>query len=400
MDISLIKNYLAQQEEMWQLLFKIFFLKNFKQTTNLVAEIQVEQCVDFCCNSEDLKILGKTIQYANQNYETLMDKIDYLIQSKSFVWQLDFIKSAEIEFNQTFLHDFIPVALIEAYCWLFSEKPEKLNLVTECVDKNCLGTIQALSRREAIIKRNFLLILEGVYGSKTLCAINELTFRDIIDLYINTVPTKEIRKAYLKAQAAADKTEGNTDLARNALKYGKEFYDYAYYSPYFSDRENIQRPSAPKGAITKIAQDFLQHCYDNLWLKNDDDDEDTSEKVTRLTVFADFQDQCVIDVRMENEFYAHIYIKKQPNSYTSNYIPEFLVCENDFIYTVEFIDFDEESPIKNFAKSVIQTHKEFVKLCEQIESIPENTEEYFQCVAQGFNSFKALQNNYIIPPVS
>lgn len=419
MNINLIKNYLHQQDEMWQLIFTIFFIKDFKQTHLDPSEVEIDECINFCRNDEDIIKLGKIVQYVDINYISLMEKIDNIITSKSYVWLLDFIKCAEIELDQKFLRDFIPLAFTEAYCWLFSTKPEKIDLFYESVDKNFVGTIKALNQREAYIKRNFLLILEGCYGTRTLRSIKELTFREIIDLYINNVPLPEIRKAYQKAQTAADNIEGNTEEARNALKSSKEYYDYAYYYPFLSERENIQRCVTPKGSITTIAQDFLRHCYDNLWQKtddsyfyfeeeenddeddeDDDDDEDIQKRLTRLTVFVDFQELCVIDVLMENEFCAHIYIKKRPNSYTDNYISEFLVCDKNFIYTVEFIDYSEDSaPIKEFTKSVIKKREEFENFCNQIGA-SKNKEDYSQLSSQGFKYLTDFENNYIFPPIS
>ena len=160
----------------------------------------------------------------------------------------------------------------------------------------------------------------------------------------------------------------------------------------------------------------MRHCYDNLWQKtddsyfyfeeeendddDDDDDEDIQKRLTRLTIFVDFQELCVIDVLMENEFCAHIYIKKRPNSYTDNYISEFLVCDKNFIYTVEFIDYSEDSaPIKEFTKSAIKKREEFENFCNQIGA-SKNKEDYSQLSSQGFKYLTDFENNYIFPPIS
>ena len=70
MNINLIKNYLHQQDEMWQLIFTIFFIKDFKQTHLDPSEVEIDECVNFCRNDEDIIKLGKIVQYVENLFLT------------------------------------------------------------------------------------------------------------------------------------------------------------------------------------------------------------------------------------------------------------------------------------------------------------------------------------------
>ena len=390
-----LKKYLLQKDELWQYIFLTMLLQQHGLLLTDLKEVtyDVTICFKFGENTDDLDNLWKLAEWVDGNYETIQNSIDKLRYCTPIPWQYDFVKTisriCQINIVQTLSSD----ALITAYCWSLGLQDEAVIALMEAIDLRYKSIFKSLNEKESKLKRNLLLTLECLYGDKLPADIYSYTFRDIMEEYINVSDYNGFLQALKNSTTAETKltTDERTCLA------------FAYNSPYFDNRVNIERGFLPQSSLFANVHEYM-HAACNMWQANKQrsaEDEDF-EPLTETFTYVDPAEMCIINVHADKQFYANVYIKRLNVDCLWDKCQDFLVYHQKFLYTVEFVnDFSEIPAIAKFVKLIANSHNDLAKVVQQLNNLPPKPSKLRQQYLQTRNElYDIIQNSYLVPPFS
>jgi len=355
MDRKKLKQYLRQKEWLWQNIFLLLYLQKHEiSPADLRQSFDIAKCVDFCRNEDDICDLWTLIDELDEHYCDIEDCIDNIRYCKPIPWQYDFAaiisRIRQIPIQQTLSLD----AVVIAYTLALSLPSQALREIYASLDKRHQFLINSLNRKQSLLKRNLLMLLECTYGTKFPgIKISDIKFREILQTYIPLAGYKNFLA--LLPVAATEETKLTKDE--------KATLAFAYYSPFFYDEISLKQHLLPPSCLFSRAKEYLEVAY-QYWQKkkrmlaniNNDCDED--DFVNNNTVFVDTNEDCIIDARMEKYFYAHVYIRPVPPDSMKNYAGDYLIFRNNFLYSVEFVhDFSSHPETADFISRLKRAEK-------------------------------------------
>ena len=147
---------------------------------------------------------------------------------------------------------------------------------------------------------------------------------------------------------------------------------FSYCSPYFNDEVNLKRNILPQSCLYARVHEFM-HDMRNLQaaqkLQAIEDEE--FEKLEEASVYVDPSENCIINVHLDDELYANVYIKREKAKGLAGYPADFLVLRKGFLYTVEFVeDFSEIPALQEFVKEVKDFRRNLLMLEQKLQTLP------------------------------
>ncbi len=395
MDKDSLKKHLLQKDELWQYIFLTMLLQQHGLLLTDLEEVtyDVTICFKFGENTDDLDNLWKLAEWVDCSYESFQKSIDRIRFYTPIPWQYDFVKAisqiCRINIKQTLSSD----ALITAYCWALNLQDEVVITLMESMDLRYQSIFASINEKESKLKRNLLLTLECLYGDKLKADIYSYTFRDIMKAYINIADYNGFLQALQASKTNETKltTDERTCLA------------FAYNSPYFDDRVNLERGFLPQSSLLANVHEYM-HSIFNMWQANKQmslEDEDF-ETPTETFAYVDPAEMCIINAHTDKQFYANVYIKRLNVDCLLDKCQDFLVYHQKFLYSVEFVDdFSEIPALAEFVKLIADSRSNLNKVAQQINNLPPEPSELRQQYLQTYNElYNIIQNSYLVSPFS
>lgn len=370
MNKDILKQTLLSRSLLWQDIFLTMFLRNHGLLESDLNEksYDVTICFKLCHNEDDYENLWALAKYVDENLDDLKIGIDAFCVFKSAAWQYDFVDCVSRLCDINIIQSLSAQSVIIAYCWMLLLPTEAIIQLLEMLDNRHKKIISSLANKESKLKRNFLLTLECSYEQRLYGSIDSFTFREIIDEYVQKVGVENLIKALNSAQTA------ETKLSDNEI----DCQSFAYYSPFYDDEICLSRNMVPQGCLFQRVYEYLSRIsrfwqFERQQIIEDED----YEALAETAVYVDAQEMCLIDVHMDDNFYANVYIKRRlPDDMFSHY-PDFVISQGGFLYTVEFVDDFNITPFTQaFVKQLMQSKKELQEVLNKLEHLsPEPSKE-------------------------
>lgn len=370
MNKDILKQTLLSRSLLWQDIFLTMFLRNHGLLESDLNEksYDVTICFKLCHNEDDYENLWALAKYVDENLDDLKIGIDTFYVFKSAAWQYDFVDCVSRLCDINIIQSLSAQSVIIAYCWMLLLPTEAIIQLIESLDARHKAIISSLANKESKLKRNFLLTLECRYEQCLYGSIDSFTFREIIDEYVQKVGVENLIKALNSAQTA------ETKLSDNEI----DCQSFAYYSPFYDDEICLSRNMVPQGCLFQRVYEYLSRIsrfwqFERQQIIEDED----YEALAETAVYVDAQEMCLIDVHMDDNFYANVYIKRRsPDDMFSRY-PDFVINHGGFLYTVEFVDDFNITPFtRAFVKQLLQSKKELQEVLNKLEHLsPEPSKE-------------------------
>lgn len=367
MDRKKLKQQLLSKELLWQNIFVLLYLQKFNiSPDDLKNQFDICKCVDLCRNEDDFCDIWAMVDELDQNYDRICDCIDYIYYSKPVLWQYDFVKIISRMRNIHIYQSLDIYALVAAFTLSLSLPPHTINKIYAVLDERHKTVIASLNRKQSLLKRNLLMVLECDYGTKFRESLSEISFREILATYLPEIGQKKFLAALQTA------TTAETELSKREVSV----LGFAYYSPFFYNGIAVERHLCPPSSMFACVKAYLKEAY-KYWQKLEadktdiDKDIDEDDLPKNDSVFIDTTKNCIIDSRFEKHFFAHVYVREMPNDSMKNYNGDYLVFRNNFLYSVEFVkDFSLHPGTKDFVKSVNDAEKNFEAIQKKLEETP------------------------------
>lgn len=370
MNKDILKQTLLSRSLLWQDIFLTMFLRNHGLLESDLNEksYDVTICFKLCHNEDDYENLWALAKYVDENLDDLKIGIDTFYVFKSAAWQYDFVDCVSRLCDINIIQSLSAQSVIIAYCWMLLLPTEAIIQLIESLDARHKAIISSLANKESKLKRNFLLTLECCYEQRLYGSIDSFTFREIIDEYVQKVGVENLIKALNSAQTV------ETKLSDNEI----DCQSFAYYSPFYDDEICLSRNMVPQGCLFQRVYEYLSRIsrfwqFERQQIIEDED----YEALAETAVYVDAQEMCLIDVHMDDNFYANVYIKRRsPDDMFSRY-PDFVINHGGFLYTVEFVDDFNITPFtRAFVKQLLQSKKELQEVLNKLEHLsPEPSKE-------------------------
>lgn len=370
MNKDILKQTLLSRSLLWQDIFLTMFLRNHGLLESDLNEksYDVTICFKLCHNEDDYENLWALAKYVDENLDDLKIGIDTFCVFKSAAWQYDFVDCVSRICNINIIQSLSAQSVIIAYCWMLLLPTEAIVQLIEMLDNRHKKIISSLANKESKLKRNFLLTLECSYEQRLYGSIDSFTFREIIDEYVQKVGVENLIKALNSAQTA------ETKLSDNEI----DCQSFAYYSPFYDDEICLSRNMVPQGCLFQRVYEYLSRIsrfwqFERQQIIEDED----YEALAETAVYVDAQEMCLIDVHMDDNFYANVYIKRRSPYDMFSLYPDFIINQGNFLYTVEFVDDFNITPFTQaFVKQLLQSKKELQEVLNKLEHLsPEPSKE-------------------------
>lgn len=368
MDRKKTKQLLLQKDWLWQNIFVLLYLQKFEiSPADLKQPLDIAKCVDFCRNEDDFCDLCSLIDELDANYPDITDEIDNIRYCKTIPWQYDFVEIVsrlrKIPVQQTLGLD----AVVVSYTLALFLPDGALQEICDSLDKRHQALIDNLNRKQNLLKRNLLMLLECNYGSEfSGRKISDVTFREILRAYL---PIAGYEK--FLAELATARTE-ETKLTKDE----EITLAFACYSPFFYDEINLQRNLLPPSSMFARVKEYLEAAHQywqkkNTLLSDVTKYLDADDFLENNLVFTDTNEDCIIDARMGKHFFAHVYICPAPPDSMKNYDGDYLVFRNGFLYSVEFVhNFSAHPETADFICRLRKAEKNLKDIQEKLDANP------------------------------
>ena len=326
-----MKQYLLNKEDLWQYIFTTMFLQEQGLLLSDLNEkpFKAVTCLKFCNTFGEQEELWNLAEAVDEYFEDIAQSLDLICQTKSVPWQYDFVEIISI---------------------------------IQKLDERYAALHVSLYEKEKKLKRNLLLTLECFYGRKLNNAADSYAFRELLEAFLPASGYNGMLQA-LKLSATDEiklTEEENRCLA------------FSYCSPYFNDEVNLKRNILPQSCLYARVHEFM-HDMRNLQaaqkLQAIEDEE--FEKLEEASVYVDPSENCIINVHLDDELYANVYIKREKAKGLAGYPADFLVLRKGFLYTVEFVeDFSEIPALQEFVKEVKDFRRNLLMLEQKLQTLP------------------------------
>ncbi len=363
MDKNRLKRHIAQKDLIWQDLFTDLYLAQHDLVRSQLKKRHFSyiNCIKQANNTDELCNLWDLADYLDENYDDISQNIENIILLRPACWQIDFVARINDILNVPIKQTLDTEALVSAYCYGMVMLPdEAFEGIIELLDRDYAEIINVLQQKQAVYKRNMFLLLECEHGQLTDSPIQDFTFREILEMYMPKAGINSVLQAYQIASKANGMALSSREYTQLAM---------AYYSPYFDDEENLARSYVPEGSLVARVREYL-HDAKRYWnnvqqqekthLLDDNDSYDSQDRLTHNAIYVDEDEKCIIDAKLEENFYANVYILREQSDSLKNSYPDFIMYDNQNLYTVEFVDSFDELPLtQEFSAKVDKAKHDF-----------------------------------------
>ena len=352
MEKKTLRKYLVSKGGIWQQIFTTLYLRRkLLLDSDLPRRFKVTDCVDECRSKEDLEKLWQQVDELDQNFKKISDAIFGIWYQRPIPWQYEFVRLVSrlcnVNIKQTLELD----AVIVAYCWGMHLEHGILDVVCSILDERFKETIANLALKDTLLKRNLCAALAEKYGTKTDTNPSELKFREILDLYLSDANTCGFIPVFLDALTPEIQLFSDE---RSCLRF-------SYYTPDFSNKAvKLYQSKASACSLFSCVHEHMLKIH-KQWIKlRKTDNLPEPWKSEHLIAFMDHNENCIIDIRIDNGFYANVYIKRSSDANCmQNTYPDFIVYRKTFLYTVEMVDNFTQIPVlEKFIKKLAATKKQ------------------------------------------
>ncbi len=352
MEKKTLRKYLISKGGIWQQVFTTLYLRRkLLLESDLPRRFKVTDCVDECRSKEDVEALWKQVDELDQKFKKIANAIFAIRYQRPIPWQYEFVqlvsRLCNVNIKQTLELD----AVIVAYCWGMHLEHDVLDIVCNILDERFKETIANLALKDAILKRNLCAALAEKYGTKTASDPSELKFREILDLYLGDANTSGFIPVFLSAITPEIQLFSDE---RSCLRF-------SYYTPNFSGKaENLNPAKSSACSLFACVHEHMLKIHKQWTKLRKSDNLPEPWKSKHVTVFADHNETCIIDIRVDNGFYANVYIKRSADTNCmQNAYPDFIVYRKTFLYTVEMVDDFAQIPVLDkFIKKLAAARKQ------------------------------------------
>ncbi len=393
MNKDVLKQNLLSKSLLWQDIFLTMFLRNHGLLESDLNEksYDVTICFKFCRNEDDYEDMWTLLKFVDDTFDCLKIGIDTFCIFKSVAWQYDFVSCISRICNINIVQSLSAQSVIIAYCWMLMLPTDLIKKLLDNLDARHANIISSMANKESKLKRNLLLTLECGYGQRLYGSIDSFTFREIIDEYVSVAGVENVVNMLKSAKTA------ETQLSDDEI----DCQSFAYYSPFFEDEINLSRNLPPQGNLFQQVYEYM-FGTSRLWQSERQkavDDEDY-EVLTEVAVYVDPTEMCLIDVHMDENFYANVYIKRKSQDDMFNLYSDFIVYNGGFLYTVEFVeDFDITPYTKEFVNQLAQSKQELQKVQEKLDKLsPEPSKERSRYLQKQEDLCKYIYSCYYVFP--
>ncbi len=359
-----MKQYLLGKEELWQYIFKTMFLQEHGLLLDNLNEkpFDVTTCLKFCSTTEELEDLWNLAHAVDESFLDMVQMLDYIEQTKSIQWQYDFVEIISKIYNIEIKQNLLFTSVITAYCWGLVLPDGAIIAILQELDKRYNVMYGSLCRKENKLKRNLLLTLECFSGGKLDNDATGYNFRELLEAFLPAVGFDEMRHAVSLAATAETKL---TEVENCCVAF-------SYFSPYFNDEVNLKRNILPQSCLYARVHEFM-HSMRNLQIaqKQQEIEDEEFEKLEEASVYVDPSENCIINVHLDGELYANVYIKRAAAKGLACYPADFLVLRKGFLYTVEFVDdFSAIPTVQKFVQEVETSRRNLSALDKKLQALP------------------------------
>lgn len=360
------KQYLLRKDAQWQKVFCALYLaQSHLCDSDLIRPFCITDAVRFCQSENDFIALWELIDFVDES-DDIMEAISDIYFMKPMPWQYDFVALVSKESGLEILQRLDMDAVTEAYC--AGLVCCDVQQIAQKLDAEYARYMTSMRHKSAVLKRNLLLELEGQYGQKTNVSFDDISFREILQLYENCTQAEGLINAVRRAQ-----TEN--------LRWQSKELDclaFAYFSPFFCDEVHLAQNKLPDSCLFANVYDFMASSF-KMWqhmhrpLLSAEDLQEDALSATHDAVFVDPTEECVIDVHLEKSFYANVYIQRYPVGCLKDELPDFAMVYRGYLFTVEYVDSFADVPVAaNLLRQVREAKEEIGSLERLLDNFQRN----------------------------
>ncbi len=394
MDKEQLRQFIAKKDPLWQAILLNFHLAR-RKFVKAYAQTPANNCDELLStivSDNELHDLWVHAQIIDNDYESFKGIVWYVTNCCPFLWRINLIDSVSQMFNVEFDK---PLSMDSAVCAIGCIVAVNYNLLPNIIkglDEHYDKALNAVNEKAYRTKRNLFLMLECEYGQLTDRPINDLTFREIVDLYLPKTGYQNLLEKVRLAQNNQDTKFDANDFYVTAT---------AYYSPFAN--ENNLKPNAklPNGSIQVIAKDYIKdvaNLREQMEQHREIDPDDETLNVPYFHTFVDPSQQCIIEAVNDKDLYAHIYMLRYPTDRAKNSLHDFIYIEDNVLYTMEVVkNFDELKPAQNFADTINAMMEDALVLGKMIENDDLSQSERFSLISQQANLQAVITHKFRLP---
>ena len=350
-----LKQYLLKKDFLWKELFNTIYLARCRLSeVDLSGVFEISKVVDFCHNEDSFIELQETISWLDQNYEDFEEIIRIIRFDKNVPWQYEFVEIVSeisgIRIIQTLDID----TIIRSVAIAVITTEIDIDDLFETLDNKYIQIIESINNKHNLLRRNLLLSFESVYGDRFDGNIDFISFREMLDLYKNIADDNGIKRCLEYAQTK--------DIKLKAKE--KEVMAFAYYCPYFCNEIDLLNNQLPQSSVFSCVSEALKEIRSNR--EKYEAENDSGELEKSFTFFIDDSDDCIAHVNFGKFIYTNVFIRRYPFKSLNNLLSNFIMCHNNEVFSVEFVNDFTENTITNSLQKRVKNLKQNIRYCEEM----------------------------------
>lgn len=338
MNIQKIIDHVSNKEQMWRAVFCCFYLQQKNLFKDLYLrltkngrhfDVDPRKLVAFSHSIDELEQVWELVEFVDSNEQKISEELAKIMYLRPMPWVADFVDEVTKVVGYQVVKCFQISELCYLYCLALQEKSLDLEILYAKLDVKYSKIFANASLKQRQLKRNFLLLLEDYYGCVNWLTSEKSTFREIINAFLPKCGDEGIIDALKKAKTP----DLRLTPGENAC------YGYLYYTPFVEQKNEYQDGEILEGCLFSCVEKHIQSCRDMLMelsqrVAHDENFELPQHDLTYIDPF----ENCLIEVRYEDNFLTNVYVEKFSGAFLVNSLSDFVGYRNGCLYTIELVD--------------------------------------------------------------
>lgn len=349
-----LRKYLDEQSLSWQILFGMCF---FKRTGLLKTgvEFDIFDAVKFAQDEQDFETIYEIIEFLNFHKDEIVQML-YKLHFKPALWQQEWVEKISSAVGVKIPQTIDETSLIIAYGYALLLPEINFDSLYDELDAKYIRLYNSASDKMKKLKRNFVLSLECMLWPEKNA--DDLSFRELLDLYVPKAGTAEVIRVYKHALSE--------DVKLSAEE--RECWGAADYFPLLEEEISVSDNFMPED-IFASDDDNDDDYGDDAYYDDFSEDNDSFE---HFPMYVDTSQRCIVDEVLCGNHFCNVYIERQPQEKFNCSLPDFIGCCKGRLYTVEFVDnIKDVAAAQELNCFMEQTAKEVKCLYEQLRYVDE-----------------------------
>ncbi len=384
-----LKQFVASHDLYWQAIFINYHLAYYPKLRdcNEDATVSCMKCIDNATTPKELDEIEKSIKMVNDNYKKITTLIYHLLNLRPVYWQIDLLKTVKNAFALDFPLSLDENVVLAVICIAIRKFGDNIYPIIEFIDQRYNQKMEYLNEKTDLTKQILLQSLENDYGKMSNRPLKELTFREIINMYVHKVGYQNVLDKVIFSQNQSDTILNPDDWL---------LINNTYYTLGFNDTKNLEENTSLLGSITTTVNNQLDGLAET-YKKYEEAHQKKLSFPDQSTFYIDPRKKCILNVHVSENMYGHIYILQDKHFSIKHSYTDYVVNHKGFLYTIEFVNsFKEFQQLNGFTLFIEGLNKELERVTAQIMTSSISAHNYQSLVEYKETLKKKIKAYYCI----